>query len=85
MIHSLYQNETMAKKETPWHQWIHHRCPPGTHSWRAFVLAQTDPDNPLKEEADLDAIRRPGKLNDNTTLIDAGMYGVAGTGAVYLV
>ncbi len=31
------------------------------------------------------AIRRPGKLNDNTTLIDAGMYGVAGIAAVYLV
>ena len=31
------------------------------------------------------AIRRPGRLNDNTTLIDAGMYGVAGIGAVYLV
>jgi glyoxylase-like metal-dependent hydrolase (beta-lactamase superfamily II) len=31
------------------------------------------------------AIRKQGKVNANTTLIDAGMYGVAGTNAVYLV
>ncbi len=31
------------------------------------------------------AIRTPGKINDNTTLIDTGMYGAAGTCAVYLV
>ncbi|MFX0095156.1 MAG: MBL fold metallo-hydrolase [Candidatus Hodarchaeota archaeon] len=31
------------------------------------------------------AIREPGKINENTTLIDIGFFGVAGTGAVYLV
>ncbi len=31
------------------------------------------------------AIRQPGKVNENTTLIDFGMLGVAGIGAVYLV
>ncbi len=31
------------------------------------------------------SIRTPGKINDHTTLIDACMYGVAGTSAVYLV
>jgi glyoxylase-like metal-dependent hydrolase (beta-lactamase superfamily II) len=31
------------------------------------------------------AIRYPGKINENTTLIDIGMYGVAGAAAVYLV
>lgn len=31
------------------------------------------------------AIRTQGKVNDNTTMIDTGMYGVAGTCAVYLV
>ncbi|MFX0114541.1 MAG: hypothetical protein ACFFB3_08330, partial [Candidatus Hodarchaeota archaeon] len=31
------------------------------------------------------AIREPGKINDNTTLIDSGLFGVAGVGAVYLV
>jgi glyoxylase-like metal-dependent hydrolase (beta-lactamase superfamily II) len=33
----------------------------------------------------MSAIRRPGKINENTTLIDVGMYGVAGTAAVYLM
>jgi len=33
----------------------------------------------------LTAIRQPGKVNENTTLIDFGMLGVAGIGAVYLV
>jgi len=31
------------------------------------------------------AIRKQGKINDNTTLIDFGLFGVAGGGAVYLV
>ncbi len=31
------------------------------------------------------AIRTPGKINDDTTLIDTGMYGAAGTSAVYLI
>jgi len=31
------------------------------------------------------AIRTPGKINEYTTLIDTGMYGLAGTCAVYLV
>ncbi|MFW9907518.1 MAG: MBL fold metallo-hydrolase [Candidatus Thorarchaeota archaeon] len=31
------------------------------------------------------AIRRPGKINKNTTLIDYGMNGVAGFGGVYLI
>lgn len=31
------------------------------------------------------AIRVPGKINDNTTLIDFGMHGVVGFGGVYLV
>ncbi|MHA2433785.1 MAG: MBL fold metallo-hydrolase, partial [Candidatus Thorarchaeota archaeon] len=30
-------------------------------------------------------IRRAGKVNDDTTLIDIGLFGAAGTGAVYLV
>jgi len=33
----------------------------------------------------MSAIRRPGKINENTTLIDIGMYGVAGITAVYLI
>jgi glyoxylase-like metal-dependent hydrolase (beta-lactamase superfamily II) len=31
------------------------------------------------------AIREPGKVNDNTTLIDIGLFGAAGVGAVYLI
>lgn len=31
------------------------------------------------------AIRKQGKINNNTTLIDYGLFGVAGAGAVYLV
>lgn len=31
------------------------------------------------------AIRKQGKINENTTLIDYGLFGVAGGGAVYLV
>ncbi len=31
------------------------------------------------------AIRETGKINDNTTLIDCGMSGVAGTSAIFLV
>ena len=31
------------------------------------------------------AIRKQGKINDNTTLIDYGLFGVAGAGAVYLI
>ncbi len=31
------------------------------------------------------AIREVGKINENTTLIDYGLFGVAGVGAVYLV
>jgi len=31
------------------------------------------------------AIRQPGRVNENTTLIDIGMYGVAGASAVYLI
>jgi glyoxylase-like metal-dependent hydrolase (beta-lactamase superfamily II) len=31
------------------------------------------------------AIREPGKVNDNTTLIDIGLFGAAGIGAVYLI
>jgi glyoxylase-like metal-dependent hydrolase (beta-lactamase superfamily II) len=31
------------------------------------------------------AIRTPGKVNEHTTLIDAGLYGVAGTCSLYLV
>jgi glyoxylase-like metal-dependent hydrolase (beta-lactamase superfamily II) len=33
----------------------------------------------------LTAIRQPGKINANTTLIDFGMLGVAGLGALYLI
>jgi len=38
-----------------------------------------------KGDPKLTAIRRPGKVNENTTLIDFGILGVAGIGAVYLV
>jgi glyoxylase-like metal-dependent hydrolase (beta-lactamase superfamily II) len=31
------------------------------------------------------AIREPGKVNDNTTMIDIGLFGAAGVGSVYLV
>ena len=31
------------------------------------------------------AIRKTGKINDNTFLIDIGMMGVAGVTAVYLI
>ncbi len=31
------------------------------------------------------AIRQPGKINENTTLIDIGMYGVTGITALYLI
>lgn len=33
----------------------------------------------------MSAIRQPGKVNEITTLIDIGMYGVAGVTAVYLI
>ena len=33
----------------------------------------------------MSAIRTPGRLNDNTTLIDIGMLGIYGVTAVYLV
>ncbi len=33
----------------------------------------------------MSATRQPGKINDITTLIDIGMYGVAGATAVYLI
>ena len=33
----------------------------------------------------MSAIRKPGKINDNTTLIDVGMQGVHGITAVYLI
>lgn len=33
----------------------------------------------------MSAIRQPGRINENTTLIDIGMYGVAGVTAVYLI
>jgi len=33
----------------------------------------------------LTAIRQPGKINENTTLIDFGMLGVAGIGSLYLI
>lgn len=31
------------------------------------------------------AIRKPGKINDDSTLIDYGLYGVSGVGAVYSI
>ena len=31
------------------------------------------------------AIRTSGKINEHTTLIDYGMWGVAGAGAIYLI
>ena len=31
------------------------------------------------------ANRTPGKINDNTTLIDIGMFGVQGVTATYLI
>ena len=31
------------------------------------------------------AIRKTGKINDNTTLIDIGMFGVSGSTAIYLI
>jgi glyoxylase-like metal-dependent hydrolase (beta-lactamase superfamily II) len=31
------------------------------------------------------SIRAPGKVNDNTTMIDIGLFGAAGVGSVYLV
>jgi glyoxylase-like metal-dependent hydrolase (beta-lactamase superfamily II) len=31
------------------------------------------------------AIRQTGKINENTTLIDIGMFGVSGTSAIYLI
>ena len=37
------------------------------------------------EEVTMSAIRQPGKINENTTLIDIAMQGVAGTVAVYLI
>lgn len=33
----------------------------------------------------MSAIRQPGRISENTTLIDIGMYGVAGAAAVYLI
>ena len=33
----------------------------------------------------MSAIRQPGKVNEITTLIDIGMYGIAGATAVYLI
>ena len=33
----------------------------------------------------MSAIRQPGRVNENTTLIDIGMYGVAGATALYLI
>lgn len=33
----------------------------------------------------MSAIRRPGRLNDNTWLVDVGMYGIRGITAVYLI
>ncbi len=33
----------------------------------------------------MSAIRRPGRLNDSTWLVDIGMYGVRGVTAVYLI
>ena len=33
----------------------------------------------------MSARRHPGKIIDNTTLIDFGLYGIAGAGAVYLI
>ena len=33
----------------------------------------------------MSAIRKPGKINENTTLIDIGMHGIYGVTAVYLV
>jgi len=36
-------------------------------------------------EGNMSAIRLQGKVNENTTLIDIGMYGVAGATAVYLI
>jgi glyoxylase-like metal-dependent hydrolase (beta-lactamase superfamily II) len=33
----------------------------------------------------MSAIRQPGRINKNTRLIDIGMWGVAGVGAVYLI
>jgi len=31
------------------------------------------------------AIREPGKINENTTLVDYGLFGIAGAGALYLI
>ena len=45
-------------------------------TWRA---------KPLNGAAKMPAIRQPGRINDSTTLIDIGMYGVAGLAAVYLI
>jgi glyoxylase-like metal-dependent hydrolase (beta-lactamase superfamily II) len=33
----------------------------------------------------MSAVRQPGKINEHTTLIDIGMYGVAGAAAVYVI
>ncbi|MFW9817657.1 MAG: hypothetical protein ACFFEW_17180, partial [Candidatus Thorarchaeota archaeon] len=33
----------------------------------------------------MNAIREPGQINQNTTLIDFGMRGAANTGAVYYI
>jgi len=40
---------------------------------------------PGKEDLTMSAIRETGKINDNTTLIDIGMMGVAGVTALYLI
>ncbi|MHA1950656.1 MAG: hypothetical protein ACW99G_18030 [Candidatus Thorarchaeota archaeon] len=39
----------------------------------------------LRKKIRMTAIRETGKVNENTTLIDFGMSGAAGSGAVYLV
>ncbi len=40
---------------------------------------------PLSRVTKMPAIRQQGRINDSTTLIDIGMYGVAGVTAVYLI
>ena len=85
MIYYLYQSKTMAKRQrrlgiigcvitarqAP--------IPGGLLLWLELNLVTRS------KEVDMAAIRRPGKLNDSTTLIDTGMYGVAGVAGVYLV